>query len=314
MDFTYRTLEEKQLNLTAAILGTKQIITLPRDRYVQQIALRVRLKSGIGGAAAKTEGLVNLLSNIMIKSNGSDIHADVSGYDIYAVDKYEYGTAPRNDTMVDATDCFAEVVFNFQTNVKNPNDISAVIPSKSKSSFDLIITLGVLADVWTGGAPTFTSGDITISMREVDLTENDIAKQGAFYSVYYGVIEDNTGTKTFGDYLYSLGTPVGKVIHFLYVHTFVDTVRTNGYLSKYLLKNESKKTDILQSGWYESRAADKLEYSLETILTGITVIDMRDYGLLDARGLKYNDITIRGNIPVAAGANGKVRLVSKEVA
>jgi hypothetical protein len=79
-------------------------------------------------------------------------------------------------------------------------------------------------------------------------------------------------------------------------------VRSNALIEKYQIKQHSPiVSEVLTSDWGTSLARDKIEYGLEAIETGFTLIDFEDFGTLNLLGLKKGDVRFKASVTAPAG-------------
>jgi len=303
---------EKNIAALNYVSGGNVGLSLPRDRWVQKVALRFAVVVGTAATTPHENGIINLIKNIRLTTD-TDVLYDCSGWDVLQYNKDMHGvSAVVNDSPSGAATYYAEIVLELMNNPADNQDISAMVYAKGKSSFDLSILWGTPSDLGASGSPAITSGSVTVSLRECDLTPEEIARQGVFSTVKHGV-KQQVYTATTSEFIESLNLPVSRILHYIGIQTVRTStgLRSNDVISNYMLKQAAPEDEIVKSSWYDSIAADKRDYHLETTTTGRTAIDLRsDFGGYDARGMKDGDIKLHFNILTNVGT---VRLFIQEV-
>ena len=307
--FSHRTLPKK---LSASLLS----LEIPRDRYIQKIMLRVKVTNTHTTATGPNEnGVLNFIKNIQLLGNSPKVKdqvVQVCGYDAWVIDAYEHGTPAKNDAPATGT-LYGEITFNFQTDAKNPLDMSALINSRDFSNLDLVVTPGVIADLYDSvGDAVLNSWEITVTLREADLSAADLAVVGNML-----VVKETTKTVVVDSissaYQFYTNLPTSTILKRITAivnNTASPSIRSDSVLTDTMIKQEATpKNELLQSEWYTQQLDNKQTYGVASVIRGVTIWNLRDSNLLNATALKQGDITWKAN----SAALGTVRLVIQEV-
>jgi hypothetical protein len=310
--FTERTLDEK-IPFEA---NTTKSIKIPRDRFIQKVKLRLNLTGDTAGAVTAAEDSpMSIVRAIRLVANGNDTRIYEGMSDMYYVDKYEYGTpADRyinttiNQSNLEIGRAFSTM--DFVIDVKNTFELPAMLPAHQFSSLDLFIDWGAAADLGTGY--TVDSGFIEVHLREAQLSADEIRKVGTWLTIKESAIEKNIDTSN-TDYTFAIDLPVGSMMRRTVITAYRAGVRSDTEIPKYKITQESPiKQEIFQTGWEISQAVDKIEYQLESIISGMTIMDYESLGGLDLRRLKEGDVKLKANTLAPSGAT-KIRLLNQEI-
>jgi len=320
VDFSQRTLEEK---IPYAANSTKSI-KIPRDRFIQKIMLRLHLVGDTGTVTAAEDAAAGaIVKAIRLVANGNDTKFYVSFPDLHYENWYEYGTRP--DNFISTTNAQTDVVINrsqadicFMIDRKNPFELPAMLPAHQLSSLELFVDFGAASDLGTGYTVDTSNAagvsEIEVTLRECDLTSADIRQVSPFLAIKESAIE-KTIDAAYSDYTFAVDLPVGGMLRKTALTAIRAGVRSDIQVPKYLVRQESPiRREILQATWEASQRQDKVEYGIETVLGGYTVLDYETIGRggLDLRALKEGDVKLKMNALTPSGTT-KVRLVNQEI-
>ena len=313
--FSTRTLEEAiewEANKTKSI-------KIPRDRFIQKMILRLTVIGSTGTTvSAHEDAPMSLVKNIRLVANGKDVYQSAPMADLFYVDKYEYGTEPerfvQTGTSLPAGSDLGRAVVYLDCgslDAKDDFDVSSLLPAHMFSSLELFVDWGDSASL--GSGYTISSAKLTVTLREADLTADELREIGKMLRLFETFVEKTIDAE-YRDYTFAIDLPVGNQLRRSVITAIRGGVRSDAQILAFKVTQESPvRAEIMQSGWYESQAQDKLEYGVETVIRGVTIIDYEGLGGLDARDLKSGDIKFRANSVAPSGVT-KVRLLTQEIA
>jgi len=300
--------------------GATRSISIPRDRFIQKIELRLTITGTTAATvSAHEDNPMSLVRGIRLVANGNDVKLAASMTDLHYVDQYEYGTAPerfiQTATGLPAGSDLgrAAVVADVGSiEPKNPFDISSLLPAHTFSSLELFVDWGTSADLGTGY--TVADARITVTLREADLTPEELREVEPMLKLYETFIE-KTIDAAYPYYGFIVDLPTGNQLFRTVLTAVRAGIRSDTQITAFKVTQESPvKAELLTDGWYESQARDKLQYGIETVVRGICIIDYeKEIGGLDLRGLKAGDVKFRAST-IAPSGTTKARLLNLEIA
>lgn len=320
VDFSQRTLEER---VPYAANSTKSI-KIPRDRFIQKIMLRLKLVGDTGTVTPAEDAAAGaVIKAIRLVANGNDTKFYVSLPDLHYENWYEYGTRP--DSYINTTNNQTDVEINraqadicFMIDRTNPYELPAMLPAHQLSSLELFIDWGTASDLGTGYTIDASNAagvsELEVSLRECDLTSADIRQVSPFMAIKESAIE-KTIDAAYSDYTFAVDLPVGGMLRKTALTAIRAGVRSDTQVPKYMVKQESPiRREILQATWEASQRQDKVEYGIESVLAGHTILDYGTIGRggLDLRALKEGDVKFKCNT-IAPSGTTKIRLVNQEI-
>ena len=96
------------------------------------------------------------------------------------------------------------------------------------------------------------------------------------------------------------------------MRSVLNSARSNSLVSAYRIRDTHRKVELLQSSWNQSRQQDKVEYGLESILDGFTVIDLEDLGGIDARNMRAGTLKFEAIVAAPTGTT-QVTLIPQTI-
>ena len=130
-------------------------IEIPQDNDLRGIILRPSIdltKGATGATATIADGILNAMKKVRLVMDGDDNKFNVDAVKAYKVESAERGVRPTLDalpaTVVDTTGLEVQIIFDFANFRQDLSDISALLPAPDKSSLDLEIDWGSIADLY----------------------------------------------------------------------------------------------------------------------------------------------------------------------
>ena len=320
---------ERPIDTIAFDESLSKSIDVPRDNPIQRIICKFYAVFVNGTSPVETDdGLLELLQNIKLQMDGKDLKFSKSGRQWFYLEKDDKKTAPYISTF-DTTNSGThteEVVLthHFGADPFDRQDISALLPANRMSSLKLIATYGTASDVSTNiSSITDASSGIAVEIREVS-----------------GTVQTNDGVIDIGSMPFADIREDAKVIAIAPSKTSFDTstlkenvtpapanilknlfivldsdVKTNAFITDIKIQKEKggKKT-LMHRTWDSAYFERKTEQSLETLSTGVLVLDYVDIfgGGLVNRG-NEGDIRYRFLTGASTEATDNLEILSRYI-
>lgn len=322
-----RTLFNKILTWVASTTAT---LELPLDRYISAVLLRfdVTYTTAGGAGTVAQDGVLNIAKRISLKVGSKTIRSWDPARKWYTI-PLDLKTKPEfvNFTTPDGAGKKAQFVLPiyFRLDPKNDNDASALLPAHLLSSATIEIE-------WESATGNYGTGQtVTAATCTATLMER-VLSTGEELSVYGASGKDVVGknsrltqiletevTKTvdaaYADFGFPIGLPAGHILTRTFVFATLAGARDDTLIDKIRVRTESpEKSDLIEEEWEISQARDLVEYEVATpiegnrYLTGFTVLDFAEFGNLDMRGRKKDDVTLNLTTAAPSGTTNVVLL------
>ena len=337
--FEYRTLADT-IAWTANRSGVN--IPIPRDRFIQRMAVRVTGCVDTDASVAPTlqeDNPLGIIKAIYVTANGNDTQRRLRGDRLWYLNSFRHATPPERVTTPIATgESSTEFAFNlfldFMRDPRNPFDISAMMPAQVYSSLKLFIDWGTGTDLDTNGKTTLVDATATVTLREGTMSNAEIRAAYGRELQRLQKIYESEQTKTNvqnTNYQFTMDLPVGHFINAIGVFAYDNTIRSDAIVNtQFRLQQKSPlSVTLTQSDWMASQNYDKAEMNLDTILDidvaltsvdlwnrplrGLTIIDTEAQGGLDTRNMKSGDVQYQANIGAITGTSETVLVVQEIV-
>jgi len=283
---------------------------LPRNYYIQQIALLFELKYTTGSSAPTfvEDAPFTIIKRLRFKIAGAKNRTlvDVLPKSFISLCKLDNRLAPYSDTLGTNTSTAYTVNFmlklDFRIDKANKYDTLAVIPAFQFSSVEVEMQVGDADDLASANAPT-------INYIKVKPTLTEIITDEAIESLeYYLISREHTLTES------EIDLETGKVLRRLLLLTKDSSGnRSNSIINTYAIK-VGKTPIISDTHFVTSRLVDREEYQVAPD-TGVTMIDFADINdienALDLTEAKEGDIKLEMDV---ADSNGKIELLYNWIA
>ena len=315
--------------------GVKQV-KLPRDNLYRALHMDFEIvvdpKTTVP-SAPKHNDFLNLIKQIKLNYDGTEVKFAMSGIDKYFLDCVELETKPLKDPVGTFSantkkTLHYHAVFDFAQDRKRFSDFSALFDAPSTSSVVLSIEWGSISDVFvtTGTAVIDPATKVNLSLIEAfdDGREGGVSLasiRDSLVDIRYGTeqIDIDQAHSSYDDDVQEVTvtpTPVVMLSQIFFAKKnitdgnpqfqddVIDQVK--------LLNTEGGGEFIMQEDWNKLVATNKTEFTLETRPVGIWYADwtdLRQGGLrnLDVEALKYRFLTIAP----ASGKQNAIRILKK---
>lgn len=299
--------------------GGVSTIELPRQFNYRKLLCRLSgsniVSGGSGAGAVHTYAAYRAISRIEIIANGRDTIWSIAPEAIAVMNTLDYGavpnfTNPSNDAA--ATYAFnAFFIIDFAV-VRAVKPIDTIFPSAGLSTFDLKITWGAGADMFTG-AVDFSSAAIQTTTELIVESFEEVGAIPAGLGVNKLFTIDRTITAASTNFQVQL--PVGNVYRGLLIHTKSDEVPVDTCIDGVRIESG---TEVFQNWLGNDEILDynKLSRGLETRLVGYHLLDWMDSDgflseALDARRMSSLDVML--NIALPSGTTRKILMYPQEL-
>lgn len=310
--------------------GTTQRLVLPRDRFIQEVYLRLRLFGDSEAASdphAIGDNLARFVKQLKVTANGKDSRIAVPLIDLHRINKLDSKLALSNTMLADATltnaqigVCEAHIHFGLNQNpATNKRDISALLPAHVFSSLEIEVEFETLLNIEAAASDyTIDSGELAVSLREVDMTDEEVKKVGRFLRYHLTSFSKTVGETNEVYPGHTMDFPVGKVVRRSMLTRIDNGLRVDGAAYpatklgtwRYRIHDSNKDRDLMDVTWEESQMQDKIEYGIAPD-TGVTMIDFGAQGGMDLRGYAKGQAAFQSlNVAVTGTAN--TRLTTEE--
>jgi len=291
---------ERPIDSIAFVESGFKEIDVPRDNPIRRIVCEVFIKivAGTNALVASDDDILEIVSKAELIMNGKDIKFVKSGRQWFYLEKDDKGTAPQKDALTltaSATTVHRfTLVHDFASDPLDRQDITALLPANRMSSLKLRFTYNAIADVATTNEDaTITAADsgVDVEIREVSGT---VDRDGGSIDIgdlpFADIRETNDATgippsKTSFDastFKKNVTPAPANILKQLFLVLNAD-VRDDAFITEVKIQKEKGGNKTLYHRTYTSlRTERKTEQSLESITTGVFVLDYVD---LFGRGL-----------------------------
>lgn len=299
--------------------GSISTIPLPRNYNYRKLICRINgsviVSGGSGAGAPHVRSAYKAISRVELIANGRDTIWSVPAEVIEMLNRIDYGCVPTashpsNDAA--ATYTFTGSFIIDLAVMRAIRPIDTLFPAAALSTFDLKITWGAGADMFTG-AVDFTSAAIqtTTELTVESFEEIGVVPGGVGVNKISEINRTLTGANT----RYQVQLATGNTYKGFLLYTNVDNVPVDTMLDGVSVESG---TEVYQS-WLtndELLNYNKLQYSLETQLVGIHNVDFLDSDgflteILDARKLSNLDLFL--NVALPAGTTRSLVVYPQEI-
>lgn len=315
----FKPLKRRIGSLTYSAAGQPSTLQLPRNYNYRKLLCRlsgsVVVSGGSGAGAVHTYAAYRAISKIEIVANGRDTIISIPAEKLHMLNRYDYGCAatftnPSNDAAATYSfDAFFIVPFALQRAIR---PIDTLFPSAGLSTFDLKVTWGAGADMFTG-AVDFTSATIqtTTQLDVTSFEEIGAVPKGVGVAKLFEI--DQTITAASSNLQIKL--PTGNTYRGIMLHTKNDEVPVDTIIDGVSIESG---TEVYQKfdSYEELLEYNKLQYAMESKPVGYVNLDFMDSDgflteILDARSL--SELTLRLNVALPSGTTRKVQVYPQEL-
>ena len=307
--FSRRTLTET-LSWSASATS---VLRIPRDRFIQQIHLRLAVTGNTAGSITPHEdAAAALVSAIRLVANGNDSKMYLTMRDLQEINALDYGVSPVTalTTTTSGTGIAlgeAVATIDFRAAVKLDNDCAMLLPAHQLSSLDLYVDWGAASALGTGF--TVTAATMYVSLKEADMTARDLAATGMMLNCKWSYKQVAGAAST--NFTEAIDLPTGSFLRRTLLRMYNNSARANTWLTRYRIEQQSPiRQDILDMATLDSQSLDHLEYGVSPS-GGYTMIDFEEFGALDLRKSKEGDVKLK--YLAGSPTSATVRLVNQEI-
>jgi len=321
---------ERPLIKTISIAeGRTQHIDIPKDRFIQEIILRLRGTVDTGAAAPvlHEDNPFSIIRQIRVVANGNDILRAISGANLAYLNWFDFhgtlGERVRTPTATGQADVAfsCSLTLPFKLDPRNVFDVGALLPAIHFSTLDLFVDWGVVADLATNTSDL--KGEMSVNLREAELTEGEAAE--LWGDDWAGLVKQyltetvKTVDAAYNEFKFEVDLPTGMILRRSMIRATLNAVRSDNLIPKFKVSQESPvKRDLLERLWHESQLQDRNEYRVSAPLEGdrtvrgMTILDYEKLPAIDATQLKKGDIKFKANTIAPTGTTN-VTLITEEV-
>ncbi|WP_297091958.1 hypothetical protein [Thermococcus sp.] len=289
---------------------TQKRIDLPRNGVIEKIALLFDVtlsNSGASDATITYEDVLKAIEEIRVVADANDIKFSLNGLDVAIMNYYDSAAKsvdPAGSITVPAGGSTSVQFLLFLSG--GIGEIHAL----AKENLVLSVNFN-----------TSISTDVGISAAEVTVTLDkkvfDDANEWIQY--YEGVfIEPKVWTKEASfDQLNELADvmnlPTGAIAWRGFIVGFDASSARANVINKYaIIQTKPRRTELLKVDWTTGQQLDKVEYALDSPLTGVTVIDYDKELVPGGFDLREAESGLF-KLALKTGAAGRVRYISHEM-
>lgn len=241
-----------------------------------QLVLRLNSVVVIGtGAGPIAEGELSVFKQIVLRTSAGEVLVNLPARALYKIATYRTGTPPRKDAIAAANGTYrCDVPIYFvDDKLKRPED--TILDTSRYSGLSLEVTTGGVADLYT--APGTATATFNIDI-EIERTKGRLPKQALpIFHVFYGAMQSqDASVQTFIDIdrapdiaykRFAAHASATGVAGGVFTGANADDVQD-------LESIIDQSGDIVRERFHEMiQNQNKREYSLESVLAGITVFD-----------------------------------------
>ncbi len=283
------------------IKNTTQKIEIDRDNLIRRMALLFVIKVTSGASAGTTiiqDDLLNIVKKIRLVMDADDNKFNVDLTKWFFVEQIEKGTTPFRDAFsipANGTSTTFKILINadFAQARQNLSDVTALLDAPNKSSLNLEIDWGSIADVLEVENDTIIDTDTELKISLTEVFDDQGAEANAQLATA-GFIDLREGTDqflitkantSFDDSVLQEQiepVPANILTHLLVTKEDITAVtgsatRENDILNQVKVENiKGVGEKIIQVSFDQLHLGNKSEYGLEAIQDGVAYIDWID--------------------------------------
>lgn len=297
--------------------GSVSTIELPRNYNYRKLLCRVTgtntVVGGTGAGAPLAFGAYRAISRIEIIANGRDTIMSISPEALMKMNTLDYGCVPNflnpTDDAAAAYSFNATFIIDFAL-MRSIRPIDTLFPAAGLSTFDLKITWGAGADMFTiaaDGVATISATELVVSsFEEVGQVPGNVGVN-KLYTIDRVLTAASTN--------FQIQIPVGNMYRGLLISSESDNVLIDTMIDG--LRVESG-TEVFQNWLTNDELLDynKISHNLETRLVGYHLLDWLDSDgflseILDTRNLSNLDLVL--NVALPAGTTRRLKVYPQEI-
>lgn len=264
-------------------------LTLGRDFPLGEgwyrIALRFNIVVVIGtGAGPVAEGELLVIKGIKMRTSAGEVLVDLPGRALYKIAAVKGGTPPRKDAIAAATATYSVDIPIYFADMRMSVPEDTILDTSRYNSMALEITMGTVADLFT--APGTATASFNLDL-EIERTKGPLpAKAKPMFHVQYAYAQSqDANSQTFIEMERSPDLAYKR----LYAHASSNGTAGGVYTGANADDVQSLESIIDQSGDIVRERIhemiqnmNKNDYSLESVLAGITVFDFVKDGSINS--------------------------------
>lgn len=242
-----------------------------------RLMLRYTIDVTIGtGAGPIAEGELSILKNIVVRTGAGEVLCSLPARALFKIAVARGGTVPRKDAIAASTGVFSVdlPIYFVDDRMKRPED--TILDTSRYSSVALELTTGGLADLFTApGTAVLNSVKLDV---EIERSKGRLPRQALpILHVFYGAApSQDASAQTFID----LDRAADIAYKRLFAHASANGVAGGVFTGanaddvQALESVVDQSGDIVRERIHEMiQNTNKNDYSLETVLAGITILD-----------------------------------------
>lgn len=263
----------------ALVLGAPNILgrDFPLGEGWYNLFLRFNWVVVIGtGAGPISEGELSIIKNVVLRSSAGEVICNLPGRALFKIANALFGTVPRKDAIAASSSSFSvDLPIAFvDDRMKRPED--TILDTGRYSGIALELTIGTLADLFTAPGTATLTGSLDL---EIERTKGKLPQKGlpVFHRFYGSNPSQDASVQTFVD--------IDRAPDVAYKRFFAHASATGvaggvftGANADDVQSFESivdQSGDIVRERIHEMvQNQNKRDYSLETVLAGITIFDL----------------------------------------
>lgn len=290
---------------------TQKSIDLPRNGVIREIALlfNVTLANASASAVDVTmEEILKAIEEIRVVADANDVKYALNGLDVAIMNYYD--SASKSVKISDSVTVPASGTASKSFLLFLRGGELGVIHAVAKESLKLYVNFAseVKSDV------TFQSAEVTVTLDK--LVFKDVYE---WFDYFAGVlIEPKVWSKeksfeTLNELSEVLDIPTGAIAWRGFLVAFNDSNARADIIDKYaIIQTQPQRTELFKIDWSTAKELDKIEYKLDSTLTGVTILDYNQEfmeGGFDLRDAKTGVF----KLALKTSASGKIRYISHEL-